>query len=322
MKGFCSNVAQRAARVKWRELPWPWLVMFVLVAGVAIYAEHMQGSAVAKKWLLVASTACMMAFLLYWCMRQLVPAHSSAVNMLWYFFSLAAVLTVLIKSVASANHWIDAQGVATGKIGQFILGLSEEALNIKTDLFLALGIPAIVIAPQLLSYVLSGFWGCASPPKWLWAMARMFFYGMAKSFIVAGGVLVPLAWFAYGWGQITSLQDFAAIETVAFMLTVFAFLFLIYAGYVDEVRHLVGEAVDKSAQNGSWLARLHGRMTQHRQPEVLLVSDVCPLQASLSIAEVKRLKSDEIEVTWSATLELQGGEVATLAKTATTRHAI
>lgn len=322
MKNFFSSVAQRAARVRWSELPWPWLVMFALAAVVAIYAEHMQGSPVGKKWLLVASTACMMAFMLYWCMRQLVPAHSNAVNMLWYFFSLAVVLTVLIKWVASANHWIDAQGVATGKIGQFILGLSEEALNIKTDLLLALGIPGIVVAPQLLGYVLAGFWGCASPPKWLWAMARMFFYGMAKSFIVAGGVLVPLAWFGYGWGQITSLQDFVAVETVAFMLTVFAFLFLIYAGYVEEVRHLVRETVDMWAKNGSWLARLHRRMTQHRQPEVLSVSDVCPLQATLSIADVKRLKSDEIEVTWSATLELQGGEVATFAKTVTTRHAI
>ncbi|AXW61543.1 hypothetical protein CJO94_05820 [Ralstonia solanacearum] len=295
--------------------------MLVLAAAVGIYAEHMQGSPVAKTWLLVGSTACVMVFVLYWCMRELVPAHSNAVNVLWYFFSLAAVLTVLIEWVASANHWIDAQGVATGRIGQFILGLPEEALNIKTSLFLALGIPSIVVAPQLLGYLLSGLWGCASPPKWFWATVRMFFYGMAKSFIVAGGVLVPLAWFGYGWGQISSLQYFVAIETVALMLVVFAFLFLMYAGYVEEIRYLVRKVVDRWTQNHPRLAGLHRWMTKYRQPEALSASDVCPLRASLSIADIKRLESGEIEVTWGAALELQGGEIATLAKTVTTRHA-
>ncbi|MGA3845162.1 hypothetical protein ACI2S9_16650 [Ralstonia nicotianae] len=265
---FASGVAQQAGRSGWSKIPWLWVVMFSLAALVALYAEHMQGSPVWKKSLVIVATGGLMLPMLHWCMRQLVPAHSNAVNVLWYFFSLAVVLTVLLKWVASANHWINAKGVATGKIGEFILGLPDEALNINTSLFIALGIPVIVVTPQLLGYLLSGLWGCASPPKWVWATIRMFFYGMAKSLIVAGGVLVPLAWFEYGWGQIATLQNFVAIEAVALMLVVFAFLFLMYAGYVEETRYLVQKIVDKWTLDHPGFACLHKRMTKNRQPEV------------------------------------------------------
>lgn len=323
MKQFFSRIAQRAARVKWGELPRWSLMGFALVVGIAIYADHMEGSSTAKKVLLIASTAGMMFVILYWSIRrQLVPTRSNAVSMLWYFFSLAFVLTILIKWVASANQWIDVHGAATGEIGKFILGLSEDALNIEADLFLALGIPVIVIAPQLLCYVLSGLCKCASPPRWIWATVQMFFYGMAKSFIVAGGVLSPLAWFGYRWGQIPTVLDLVAVETFALMLTAFAFLFLVYAGYVEDMRNIVSMSVDKWTENPSWPVRLHRWMTKDRQPEAVLASGLCPLQASLAIAEIKRLGSDEIEVTWIATLGLQGTEGAALVKSVTSRHPV
>ncbi|WP_144161517.1 hypothetical protein [Paraburkholderia sp. BCC1885] len=241
-----------------------WPSILLILAFAAGYAgRSIQGQSTLKTMLLVLALLYTTGFLLCFAIRQVVPKHSVAVYVLWYFFSLSLVLTILLKCAASGEGWVDGKGVATGSIGKSILWLSAKVFDLPDEFNLFVGVAAALVAPQIIAYLLSGAFGCAAAPKWVLSVTRTVCYMMAKSFIVAAGVLIPFAWFARGWGQIPDFHTLLATECLAILLVGFAFLFLWYACSLEDIE--TGAAIRSPNSTFEKILKVHGWMIRNRQ---------------------------------------------------------
>jgi len=130
---------------------------------------------------------------------QLSKSHGSDIRIVWYLFSLALTSTFLIAWWASSKGAIDASGNFHGTAGELIQKLLTFMLDIEADLKIVAGLGALVLFPQFLSYVFSGFFGCAAEPILVGSTFRFLFWTVVKSFVVAAGILFVVA--GYGWVQ-------------------------------------------------------------------------------------------------------------------------
>jgi len=258
--------------------------------------------------LLKSSLACccliyLALYALWLAVNALRPSHASSVFALWYFFSLAAVATTIIGFGAQLGGLIDAHGQATGSAGRFILGLSDTALDFQLDIILAIAIPCLIVLPQLFSYALSGLYGCAAKPRWLGSFETIFFYGLAKSCIIAAGVLMPLAWFHLHWGSLFSYSDVWQTEFVVLFLIVVAFLLLVYKLFVARLAATLTERHPPTR----WMVWLHKKATKYRQAPIELVSDQSLFRASVAANRIIRNADGTLEIMWNITMEPAGG---------------
>jgi hypothetical protein len=241
---------------------WPSILLIVALA-TGYAARSIHGQSTIKTMLVVLALLYMTGFLLYFTIKQVVPKHSMAVYVLWYFFSLSLVLTMLLKYAASAEGWVDGEGVATGSIGKSILWMSDKVFDLPSEFSLFFGAGTAVVAPQIIAYLLSGPFGCAAVPKWVLSVTRTVCYMMAKSFIVAAGVLIPFTWFARGWGQITDFHRLLGMECLAVLLAGFAFLLLWYACILEDIEN--GAGIRSSNSTLERIFKVHGWMIRNRQ---------------------------------------------------------
>jgi len=93
-------------------------------------------------------------------------------------------------------------------------------MNIKEAMYLCTSVLAIILLPQFFSYVLSGFFGCASAPVLFDLAIRIYVFSLVKSFVVAAGITLPLAL----WGYFNNWSFMHAKETA--LLTGISGLFL------------------------------------------------------------------------------------------------
>jgi hypothetical protein len=89
-------------------------------------------------------------------------SHPQHVHTLWYVFSL----TLCCVSVLFAYIYANATSIQnsllggwTGKLAVLVMGAS---MDVREELYILGTAAALLIAPQILSYVLSGVFGCGS----------------------------------------------------------------------------------------------------------------------------------------------------------------
>lgn len=117
--------------------------------------------------------------------------HPSSLRMIWYLFSLSFVVTAEVGLHARHINAINEQGQFVGDY-EHILQLGLELMSdLKTDVLVFVGVLIAVILPQMLSYVLSGFFGCASIPLFEGRSTTLFVWALIKSFTACSGI-----WFA------------------------------------------------------------------------------------------------------------------------------
>jgi hypothetical protein len=174
---------------------------------------------------------------------KLADQNGTDVRVVWYLFSLAVVATCITAAWASSVGAIDDKGVFQGELGAAVNALLKFMLDIDADLKIFSSILAIVLLPQIVSYVLSGLFGCASAPIFVGGAIRFFIWGIVKSFVVAAGIVLSVALYGYfsnwnGWG-VKGAASMSSMSGLLLMLS-FSMLYL----YRD-----VHAAVEKPSPN-------------------------------------------------------------------------
>ena len=115
------------------------------------------------------------------------------VCVVWYFFSLALVISILGHEWAVRHGAINTFGQPLDEIGQALKKVMEVYLDFYTDVAIIAGLVILFIVPQWLGYFLSGLFGCATKPSFFGAGMTFLFWGIAKFFAVGGGIMASLA---------------------------------------------------------------------------------------------------------------------------------
>ncbi len=107
-------------------------------------------------------------------------------------FSLAVIMTMIVSIWAYAIGAIDEHGVYQGQTGQFLSRLLNFSLGLSEEIWLIILSLVLLIIPQIMSYVISGFFGSASNPLFVREGIEIGFWFMVKSFPTVAGILMGL----------------------------------------------------------------------------------------------------------------------------------
>lgn len=160
---------------------------------------------------------------------KLANEHGTDIRVVWYLFSLALVATGIAAAWACGVGAINNQGVFNGELGAIVNALLKFMLDLDTDLKIFSAILAIVVVPQIASYLLSGLFGCASAPIFVGEAIRFFVWSIVKSFVVAAGIILSVAIYGYfnnwnGW-NVKGAASMSSMSGLLLMLS-FAMLYL------------------------------------------------------------------------------------------------
>ncbi len=132
-----------------------------------------------------------------WTGSSLRTKHGRDIRIIWYFFSLAAVVTYFIAMWGMSKGALTAQGRFVGDIGDAISQLMQIIFDLETDVIVMSTLIGVVILPQFLMYILSGIFGNATKPYLLDSSLRFFLWSLVKSFAVASGTAFACALYAH-----------------------------------------------------------------------------------------------------------------------------
>jgi len=167
---------------------------------------------------------------------QIRVVYGAAVHVVWYLFSLAVCVSAIALYWARMVGAVSPKGQAAGDVGKAFFKLLEFALDLRMDFFGLLALVGLIVLPQLLSYLLSGAFGCASRPRLVSYCVHLFSWGMAKSCATAAGVLfvLSLTGLLYRWDGFDTKFS-AKYIVLSEMLLAFAFVALMGKASLDEI---------------------------------------------------------------------------------------
>lgn len=192
---------------------------------------------------------------------KLADQNGTDVRVVWYLFSLVVVTTCIAAAWASSVGAIDNQGAFQGELGAVINTLLTFMLDLDTDLKIFSAILAMVLLPQIASYVLSGLFGCASAPIFVGGAIRFFIWGIVKSFVVAAGIMLTVAFYGCfnnwkGWDA----KGTAAMSILSGLLLMLSFSMLyLYRDVHAAVEH---PSTDQFPRLQRMVASLQGWLTR------------------------------------------------------------
>jgi len=132
------------------------------------------------------------AIVLILAVRSLSRRHPGDVRAIWYIFSLAHVISLILFLWGFTNGAFE-NGFFVGPVGSLLERFLDETENIEFNLLLMSVVVTIIVLPQLLSYILSAVSGCASKLWLIGAVMRFLVWGLIKFFAISGGVWTTLA---------------------------------------------------------------------------------------------------------------------------------
>jgi hypothetical protein len=115
--------------------------------------------------------------------------HPDHVHTLWYVFSLTlcavSVLFFYIYENSRAIHSTPL-GAMTGTIA---VAFMQASMGVREEIYILLTAGALLVLPQILSYLISGIFGCGSPPILVSAVSRVVTWSLIKFFCVFSRIL-------------------------------------------------------------------------------------------------------------------------------------
>lgn len=129
------------------------------------------------------------------CIWILRKDHGSDIRIVWYFLSLAVVVTMIISLWAVNKGALGQNGTFQGTYGEILSKLLKVMTDLNTDLYVLGAILALITLPQLGSYVLSGLSGNAKTPLLIKESLGFFAWGLIKSLATSAGIFLCLAAF-------------------------------------------------------------------------------------------------------------------------------
>jgi len=126
------------------------------------------------------------------CGLKLVENHDSDIRVICYFFSLSLVISILVIFWAVNVDAIKPNGDFNGEIGSYLNELLKFMLDLKTDVVIITALFIIILVPQIISYFLSGLFGCATKPRFVSASFDLLIWGIVKPLITGAGIFFAL----------------------------------------------------------------------------------------------------------------------------------
>ena len=151
------------------------------------------------------------------------------IRLIYYFFSLALVLTSIIIYWGRKVGSISSEGNFLGTKGQFIEKIFHIMLDIPTDIEILFFILTIILLPQFISYFLSGLTGYASSPLLVNTSFNFVFWSIIKSLSTTSGILISvLIWGSFyhfdGWSFAFILN--LTTLSISFLVLAIFFIFI------------------------------------------------------------------------------------------------
>jgi hypothetical protein len=123
--------------------------------------------------------------------------HPHHIHTLWYTFSLTLCAVFILLTYA---YYTAAPSVSRGTIfsdmpplsglpGRAALFFMHTSMDSSVEILTLLTIGLLLILPQVMSYVISGLFGCASPPILVSTVSKIVTWSFIKFFCVLSGIL-------------------------------------------------------------------------------------------------------------------------------------
>lgn len=182
--------------------------------------------------------------------RGLRLEHATSVNALFYFLSVSAIFSFIAVFVGVKLQAIGADGKAKNIFGQLFFDCLTFLTQIDDDILISVLAIVVVIGPQLLAYILSGAFGCASKIIFVGEVIAFSFWFSVKPLIVSAGILCGVAFSSLYCG-LTWITTQSLLETI-FLSSILVFLtfWSVYA-YEGAKKPISG----KSSDIPNWLKR-------------------------------------------------------------------
>jgi hypothetical protein len=125
--------------------------------------------------------------------------HPHHVHTLWYVFSLT-LCSVSVLFFYIYKNALAIQGTPlSGMPGTIAVMFMNASMDVREELYILMTLAALLILPQILSYLISGIFGCGSQPVLVSTVSRIATWSLIKFFCVLSGILAAQSIFAlYG----------------------------------------------------------------------------------------------------------------------------
>jgi hypothetical protein len=115
--------------------------------------------------------------------------HPNHVHTLWYIFSL----TLCSVSALFAYIYANARSISTtwlgGTLGTLATMFMNMSMDVRGEMYVLAVVTALLIFPQIMSYLVSGIFGCGSPPILVSKASTFMTWSLIKFFCVLAGIL-------------------------------------------------------------------------------------------------------------------------------------
>jgi len=149
--------------------------------------------------------------------------HPHHIHTLWYIFSLTLCAVSVLFLYIYANK--NVQGtLLDGATGQIAVIFMNASMDVREEIYILIVILALFVLPQILSYGISGTFGCGSPPIFVSTISRIVTWSLIKFFAVLSGILAAQSILAlYGRPYLyprdcpTKLVESAVMISISFL---------------------------------------------------------------------------------------------------------
>ncbi|VWC37070.1 hypothetical protein BLA13014_06616 [Burkholderia aenigmatica] len=181
--------------------------------------------------------------------------RADVIAVITFVFWLTSVVTPILTETAIALGAIGSDGVPLTEFGSFLKNtLLKHSYDLLGGIGFYIAIFSMVVVPQAATFICCGVFGCAVTPKFISAAYNVVVWGAAKTFTIAGGVLMSFTTYAHffhpDWIIFDGVHPTTSKMLVSFSLGAAAFsgaLMCLWVGFgwQSAVERLAGVRVGK-----------------------------------------------------------------------------
>ena len=125
--------------------------------------------------------------------------HPHHVHTLWYIFSLTICIVSVLFFYIFKNAGSIQNSLLGGVPGAAAVIFMNASMDVRGEIYILLALIALFILPQIMSYLISGIFGCGSWPVLVSTISRIATWSFIKFLCVLSGILAAQSIFAlYG----------------------------------------------------------------------------------------------------------------------------
>ena len=124
--------------------------------------------------------------------------RADVIAVVTFVFWLTWVVTPILTEAAIALGAIGSDGVPLTEFGSFLKNtLLKHSYDLLGGIGFYIAIFSMVVVPQAATFICCGVFGCAVTPKFISVAYELVVWGAAKTFTIAGGVLMSFTTYVH-----------------------------------------------------------------------------------------------------------------------------